>query len=234
MSPLSLASTQRDAGAVSIRNSKMPGSSFAVTTDHCNVGRKLAAIEGSTCHKCYAISIEKRYPSAHKGWTSNYLKATRIIAAAPHTWAKAMAFQIMRYLEKTGEPFHRWFDGGDLASLEMLRAIVLTCELTPTIKHWLPTREAAIVKAYSLARARERAHNARAYEGVFPPNLVVRVSSTMIDDKPIAGHTHTSTVHRKGAAFEGERCAARDRGNVCGPCRACWSHDVANISYPLH
>jgi hypothetical protein len=222
MPTLSLASAQRDAGAVSIRNSKMPGSSFAVTTDHCNVGAKLAAIEGSTCHKCYAISIEKRYPSAHQGWTNNYLKATRMIAEAPHAWAKAMAFQIERAAEKTNEPFHRWFDGGDLASLEMLRAIVLTCELTPTIRHWLPTREAAVVKRYRLKF------------GAFPANLVVRVSSTMIDDAPITGHPHTSTVHRKGSSHTGEACAARTRGNVCGPCRACWSSSAPNISYPLH
>lgn len=215
-----MAGAQRDAGAVSIRNSKMPGSSFAVTTDHCNVGSKLALIPGSTCHKCYAISIEKRYPSAHMGWSNNYLKATRMIEESPEKWARAMAFQIEHMAEKTGEPYHRWFDGGDIASLAMLRAIVRVCELTPSVKHWLPTREAAIVKAFMKARA-------------FPANLVVRVSSTMIDDKPIAGHAHTSTVH-KTAAPVGEVCKARTRGNVCGPCRACWSDSVPNISYPLH
>jgi hypothetical protein len=131
-----------------------------------------------------------------------------------------MAFQIQRAAEKTSEPYHRWFDGGE--SLEMLRAIVLTCELTPNIRHWLPTREAAVVKRYRLQY------------GAFPANLVVRISSTMIDDKPIAGHAHTSTVHRKGAPHEGQACEARSRGNQCGPCRACWSADVVNVSYPLH
>jgi hypothetical protein len=216
-----MTAAQRDAGQVSIRNSKMPGSSFAVTTDACNVGSKLAKIEGSTCHKCYAISIEKRYPSAHMGWSSNYLKATRMIEERPEQWAQAMAFQIHRMAEKTSEPYHRWFDGGDLASLAMLKAIVRVCELTPTIKHWLPTREAAVVKAFMLERA-------------FPSNLVVRVSSTMIDDAPIAGHNHTSTVHKHNSKMPGGICEARKRGNVCGPCRACWDPAIPNISYPLH
>jgi hypothetical protein len=220
MIPSSMAAAQREAGQVSIRNSKMPGSSFAVTTDHCNVGAKLAKIEGSTCHKCYAISIEKRYPSAHTGWSNNYDKAVRLIESDPERWARFMAFQIERMAEKTGEPFHRWFDGGDVASLAMLKAIARVCELTPSIKHWLPTREAAVVKAFM----REQA---------FPANLVVRVSSTMIDDAPITGHAHTSTVH-KAAASHGAVCEARTRGNVCGPCRACWSDSVPNISYPLH
>jgi Gene product 88 len=218
---MTIASAQRDAGAVSTRNSKMPGSSFAVTVDRCNVGAKLAQIEGSTCHKCYAASIEKRYPSAHQGWTNNYLRATRLIDANPDQWARAMAFQIERAAEKTGEAYHRWFDGGDIASLAMLKAIVRTCELTPAIKHWLPTREAAIVKAFLKTSD-------------LPPNLVIRISSTMIDDTPIKGHANTSTVHRKGAAHQGKACDARERGNQCGLCRACWTPSVSNVSYPLH
>ena len=221
MNYTTMAAAQRDTGQVSIRNSKMPGSTFAVTTDHCNVGAKLAKIEGSTCHDCYAIRIEKRYPSAHMGWSNNYLKATRMIEERPEQWAAAMAFQIHRMAEKTSEPFHRWFDGGDIASLAMLRAIVRVCELTPTIKHWLPTREAAVVKAFMAERA-------------FPSNLVVRVSSTMIDDKPIASYAHTSTVHTKALKPMGTVCEARTRGNMCGPCRACWSDSVKNVSYPLH
>lgn len=216
-----LKSATEQAGAVSIRNGKMPGSTYAVTTDHCNVGAKLALIEGSTCHKCYAIAIEKRYPSAHQGWTNNYLRATRLINENPSQWSRAMAFQIMKAYEKTGEAFHRWFDGGDVASLAMLEAIAMTCDLTPSIRHWLPTREAAIVKAF--LRKRD-----------LPSNLVIRVSSTMIDDKPIAGHAHTSTVHSKGQSHVGEACDARHRGNQCGPCRACWDPTIPSISYPLH
>jgi hypothetical protein len=220
MTQMSVASAMRDAGRVSLGNGKMPGSTFAVTVDKCKVGRKLAEIKGSTCHKCYAATLEKLRPSVHQGWTNNYFKATRMIAERPDLWARAMAFQIEKAAEKSGEAFHRWFDGGDLDSLAMLHAIVLTCELTPSIKHWLPTREAAVVKAF----LRERA---------FPANLVVRVSATMIGDKPLA-YANTSTVHRKGEEHEGIPCEARQRGNQCGPCRACWQGDVANVSYPLH
>jgi hypothetical protein len=218
---LTIASAQRDYGRVSMGNTKMPGTTFAVSATKCNVGGKLAQIKGSTCHKCYALKLERLRPSVAMGWSSNYMKATRMIAEQPEQWAKGMAFQITKLAEKTGELYHRWFDGGDLASLSMLEAIVLVAKLTPTIKHWLPTREAAIVKAF-LAK------------NTFPTNLIVRISSTMVDDKPIAGHEYTSTVHSKGAAHAGQACEARSRGNQCGPCRACWDHRVANVSYPLH
>jgi hypothetical protein len=55
-----------------------------------------------------------------------------------------------------------------------MKAIVRVCELTPTIKHWLPTREAKIVVAFLK-------------EADLPTNLTLRISSTMVDDKPIAG-----------------------------------------------
>jgi hypothetical protein len=157
-----------------------------------------------------------------------------------------MAFQIKRGCNKLGIFHHRWFDSGDLQSVEMLHAIVLCCLETPEIKHWLPTREAKIVQTY------------RKRHGLEPDNLVIRVSATMISDKPIKGHSHTSTVHKHKETVHGKECLAyrTNKDNIvvdletfkvmtrpekkeqdfghCGDCRACWSRDVANISYPLH
>jgi hypothetical protein len=211
-----------DAGKVSLGNGKMPGSTFAISAKRCNVGGKLAQVAGSTCSRCYALKLQKLRPSVDQGWEANYFKATALIASKPEAWAKAMAFQITRASAKSGQPFHRWFDSGDLQSVDMLRAIALTCELTPAIRHWLPTREAKIVRDYVKAF------------GALPNNLVVRVSATMIGDKPIAGHANTSTVHRKGTDNVGHACPASKQGNSCGDCRACWSLDVGNVSYPLH
>ena len=88
---------------------------LAVTVDQCKVGGKLAKIAGSTCHKCYAASIERRYPSAHQGWTTNYDKATSLIARDPEQWAKWIAFQITKAAEKTGRPI---IDGSMAVTLQ--------------------------------------------------------------------------------------------------------------------
>lgn len=220
--PVTLKASKEFAGAISTRNSKMPGSSFAVSAKDCNVGARLAKVEGSVCHKCYALKLQKMRPSVDMGWTANYLKATAMIAKAPEKWADAMAFQINKAAEKTGEMYHRWFDSGDLASFEMLVAIVATAKRTPLISHWLPTREVAVVQRYLKE------------VGEFPGNLVVRMSSPMIDDAPLKAFANTSTVHRKGNAPAGHVCPASKQGNACGDCRACWSLDVPNVSYPLH
>lgn len=217
-----LKASQDAAGKVSNLNSKMPGSTFAISASKCLVGGKLIKVIGSTCHRCYAIKLENVRPSVRMRWGNNYLKATSLIASNPAKWSDAMAFQINRMALKSGEYFHRWFDSGDLQSVEMLAAIVATCIKTPLVSHWLPTREASIVKAYLKAN------------GSLPANLIIRASATMINDKPLKGHANTSTVHRKDAKPYGHVCPASHQGNSCGDCRACWSHTVANVSYPLH
>ena len=211
------------AGKVTSGNGKMPGTSFPISAKRCITGQILAAVEGSVCNKCYALRLQKLRPSVDQGWEANYRKAVFMIEHAPQRWIEACAWQIRRAVAKGSEPYHRWFDSGDLQSVAMLRCIVGVAEATPSVAHWLPTREAAFVKAYL------------AQYGDFPANLVVRVSSTMVGDGPREAYAaHTSTVHKHGADFVGEECEARQRGNVCGPCRACWDPAVANVSYPLH
>jgi len=246
MEKLTLKSAIENSGKVSLGNTKMPSTTFAISAKHCNVGGKLVNVQNSTCSRCYALKLQKLRPSVDTGWTNNLFKAVKMIEENPKLWAKMQAFQIERGCKKLGVNYHRWFDSGDLQSVAMLRAIVLTAERTPEIKHWLPTREAKLVKLY------------RKEYGQEPSNLVIRVSATMIGDKPIAGHANTSTVHRKGETIHGKACLAyrtnknsevieeqafkdmtreqkkeQDFGH-CGDCRACWSKTVDNISYPLH
>jgi hypothetical protein len=225
----SQASAKSAAGGISSRNSKMPGSSWAISPSLCKAGSKLATVEGSVCHKCYAMKSEAMYPSVRQGWADNYLKASTMIASQPDRWAVAMAYQIRHHAKKSGQPYHRWFDAGDLQDVAMLVAIVKACELTPEINHWLPTREAKVVADWRKAG------------GVEPANLVIRLSSTMVGDGPRKA-SHTSTVHRKGQPVDGHACPSQsDRHRnanggkaFCHDCRACWSRAVTNVSYGLH
>jgi hypothetical protein len=211
----------QEAGKVSKRNSKMPGTSFAISAKRCNVGSRLANVKGSTCNKCYALKLQKLRPSVDKGWELNYTKATTMIDTDMDRWVKSMTFQILR----SGEEYHRWFDSGDLSSVAMLRAIVMVAQSTPNVKHWLPTREVQIVRDY----AAKYAHDT---DNIFPPNLVVRVSAPMIDQKPLR-FPNTSTVHTNDD-YVGHECPASTQGNNCGDCRACWDGGIPNVSYPLH
>ena len=87
------------------------------------------------------------------------------------------------------------------------------CRLTPSKRHWLPTREAWI-----------KDHVSRA-----PANLIIRFSVPMVDQEPAGSWPHTSTVVTAGAT-----CPAPKQGNQCKDCRNCWNKDIKNISYGQH
>ena len=89
------------------------------------------------------------------------------------------------------------------------------CKLTPKISHWMPTREAKFLTLMD--------------PDVIPKNLIIRMSSHMIDQKPVKFWPHTSTVVRAG-----KTCPAQEQGNECGSCRNCWNKEISNVAYPLH
>ena len=222
---MTLKAAKESAGKLSLGNGKMPGSTFATDAFACKVGDKLAKVEGSVCNGCYARKLQKLRPSVNQGWSNNQKLAVNLISNAPHKWVAAMVFQIEKASIKSGQPFHRWFDSGDLDSVDMLKAIVQVAKATPTIHHWLPTREMGIVKEY------------RKQGGSVPRNLRIRLSSTMVGDKPVTSAKRlgvsTSTVHKKGESFIGWQCPAPDQSGNCGECRHCWTSPV-NVSYRKH
>lgn len=202
-------------GNISTGNTKMPGTTYAIDAFACITGSKLAKVEGTPCSKCYARKLQKLRPSVNQGWKANLDKWNN---HNPEMWSQAMAFQIIKY---NTDGFHRWFDSGDLQSVEMLMAIVAVCNMTPRIKHWLPTQERGIVQEFI------RQGN------VIPDNLVIRISGSKING-PAPKFANTSTVFDKHGEVIGKECKARSRGNQCGPCRACWNKNVPNVSYPKH
>jgi hypothetical protein len=207
--------------------SKMPGTSYGISAHHCKIGSKLAAVPGSTCHGCYALKANYIYPSVAKA------HAKRLAGIVKPEWPIAMATLLLarhgmakgrkrhRRIKRKGKGWHRWHDSGDLQSREHLAKICVVCALTPRIRHWLPTRELAIVLDY-VSRG-----------GIVPPNLMIRVSATMVDGQPTSRWQWTSGVHFEHAPI-GQACPAPLQGNECKDCRACWSFDVPTISYHKH
>lgn len=202
-------------GNISQGNTKMPGTTFAIDAFACITGSKLAKIEGTPCHSCYARKLQKLRPSVDQGWKANLAKWQQ---SDKSLWVSSMVFQIERY---NTDGYHRWFDSGDLQSVEMLKNIVDVALLTPKIQHWLPTQERNIVKQY------------RKQYGQEPSNLVIRVSASKVDAQKAPDFPNTSTVFKDKAPI-GKVCKANTRGNQCGPCRACWDPTVKIVSYPKH
>lgn len=150
-------------------------------------------------------------------------------------WVDAMVAMINQ--KCTGEnTWFRWHDSGDLQGVWHLANIVAVCQRTPTVQHWLPTREYDFVAEFLATGT------------TIPDNLVIRLSAHMIDSEPVVpvalAHLPTSTVSSVSSYLSGvdivdgkgaiECRAVEARDNRCGPCRACWSSDVKNVQYPQH
>ena len=183
--------------------SKMPGPAYNLPAQACITGAKLVQIPGSVCSGCYAL--KGRY---------NFKNVRLALARRLESLRHPQSVLAMTVLIK-GEPHFRWHDSGDLQSVTHLANILKVCKATPDTSHWLPTREAGLMKVIN--------------PEAIPKNLIIRMSSHMIDQKPVKFWPWTSTVST--GSFT---CPASKQGNQCKSCRNCWSREVANVSYPKH
>jgi hypothetical protein len=118
--------------------------------------------------------------------------------------------------------FHRWHSSGDLQSVDHLAKICAVARATPKIKHWIPTVELGMVKNYQAAG------------GSVPDNIVIRVSSIMINDTHRRPWPTTSSVFHGTPPSDVYICPAPLQDHRCGPCRACWDREVEHVCYEQH
>lgn len=214
------------------RTKKMPGQSWSISAQLCNVGSKLRQVPGSTCSKCYAL----------KG---NYTRFHSVQDAMAHRldafrnnpdWDEAMVHLISTHKV----PYFRWFDSGDLQHWEMLLRIMAVARQTRTVSHWLPTRETALLKELNKRKTIS-----------IPENLIIRRSNTMIGELPPEGGNwredlqySSGVMPKKYANIWPElvrgntsylfRCPAPLQEGECGDCRACWDPMVLHVDYLEH
>lgn len=212
--------------------SKMPGYSYGISATKCQTGGQLRGVRGSVCSGCYALT------DWYRTWRPLLEGHARRWAGIHHPlWVESM----VRLIGAACVGEHRWFrwhDAGDLQGVWHLRNIAAVCRQTPEVRYWLPTREYQIVADF--LRTAE-----------IPANLTIRLSAHMIDSEPVVpaelAHLPTSTVSSVSSVsryasgvqlVEGKgsvECRAVEaRDNKCGDCRACWSGNVRNVSYPQH
>ena len=183
--------------------SKMPGWAYGIPAAECKTGKKLVDVEGSTCEGCYANKGCYIFPVVQAA------QYRRLNSIKRPQWVRAMAALINSKKAK----YFRWHDSGDVQDLKHLAKIFKVAKLTPSVQHWLPTREAWT----------------QAYQDRAPSNLIIRFSMPMVNQPAAASWPHTSTV-----VTTGRTCPAPDQDNACGDCRACWDPNVKNVAYGQH
>lgn len=196
--------------------SKMPAFSFGISAFKCKVGSKLAKIKGTTCYNCYALKGFYRMPNVIN------IHKIRLSGMRQKHWVDSITQLIQLKYKNLPEDkkYFRWFDSGDIPSLELLQKIFQVCRNTPDIKHWLPTREYGVLSQVK--------------EEDIPSNLIIRASAIKVNGEPPKFWKWTSTVHTKDQEVKGHSCPALKQNGQCKSCRTCWSKDVINVSYEQH
>ena len=196
--------------------SKMPGWSIGLPAKECKTGAKLQQVKGSVCFDCYAMKgcyVFKVVQDA---------QYRRLRAIKDPAWVQAMA-----HLINSKKPnVFRWHDSGDVQDQQHLQKIYEVCRLTPTKRHWLPTREAWI---------KQHLHDK-------PDNLVIRFSAPMVDQRAPESWPNSSSVVTKDHPWFGATsvlCPAPKQLDKkgrphCKDCRQCWNPEIKNISYGKH
>lgn len=213
--------------------SKMPGYGWSISAKRCITGGKLHRIEGTVCHNCYALKGRYVFPTVI---AAQERRLRRYTALGSEMWTSHMADLLNRVVVR--HPYFRWFDAGDLQSPQMFRDIISVARCTPTMKHWLPTRE----REFVLDVVRDNAWR-------IPQNLCVRISDTMVGvhvpltvemlHYGLAGSmVHTDPGQIPPHGFE---CPAPSHGGTCDHptqhyrhCRACWGRSTILTSYVEH
>lgn len=196
--------------------SKMPCESYSISAKLCKMGSTLRAVENSVCSKCYAL---KGYYVMYKNTAIAMENRLKAMMEDPN-WTNNM-IELLSLTNTSG--YFRWFDSGDIQSLENLKNIVKIAEALPHIKFWLPTKEYSIVFQFIK-------------EGnTIPFNLNIRLSAYMIDAKIPEivlknGLTSSSVVSKESEVT----CPSSKQGGKCLTCRLCWDKNNQNVAYKKH
>ena len=120
--------------------------------------------------------------------------------------------------------YFRWFDSGDMYSVDLADKIYQVMQATPWVKHWIPTRMQKFPK-YKAIIAKMQAL----------PNVSVRFSSDSVIGEYTKGLHGSVIIPSSDDVAEGMTlCRAYENEGRCNGCRACYDKEVSVIAYPAH
>jgi hypothetical protein len=164
------------------------------------------------CKGCYATTGNYNYPN---------VKAPRI--SNKEDWLRDQWVDDM-LLALDSSRYFRFFDSGDMYSIDLANKILELCTKATWVKFWIPTRMHKFKKFHSVINKMQAL-----------PNVVVRFSSDSVEGAAIPGLT-TSTIFSNEDQLPSNAtiCRAYEHDGKCNGCRACYSKDVSVIAYKSH
>ena len=162
------------------------------------------------CQGCYATTGNYRFANVKKPREFNREDWKR------DSWVNDMVLAL------DSSRYFRWFDSGDMYTLQLACKIYEVMKATPWVKHWLPTRMHKFNKYKTIIERMQKL-----------PNVVVRFSSDSVTGGLIEG-LNTSTIFSDTLPANAFECKAYQNEGKCSGCRACYDKSVSVIAYKAH
>ena len=162
------------------------------------------------CQGCYATTGNYRFANVKKPREFNREDWKR------DEWVNDMVLAL------DSSRYFRWFDSGDMYTLQLACKIYEVMKATPWVKHWLPTRMHKFNKYKTIIERMQKL-----------PNVVVRFSSDSVTGGLIEG-LNTSTIFSDTLPANAFECKAYQNEGKCSGCRACYDKSVSVIAYKAH
>lgn len=164
------------------------------------------------CKGCYATTGNYNYPNVKLPRALNKEDWKR------EDWVSDMLIAL------DSSRYFRFFDSGDMYSLDLAKKMLELCTKATWVKFWIPTRMHKFKKFHSVISKMQAL-----------PNVVVRFSSDSVQGAAIPGFT-TSTIFSSEDQLPSNAtiCKAYEHDGKCNGCRACYSKDVPLIAYKSH
>jgi hypothetical protein len=180
--------------------------------DTCPASKKKDGTLVDACKGCYATTGFYQFAPAKNARAFNREDFKR------DAWVSEMVISL------DSSRYFRWFDSGDLFSIDLANKILEVMIKTPWCKHWMPTRMYKFKKFNSVIAKMQALDN-----------VVVRFSSDSVEGAAIPGFT-TSTIFSSEDQLPTNAtiCRAYEHDGKCNGCRACYSKDVPLIAYKSH
>ena len=162
------------------------------------------------CKGCYATTGNYNFPNVKAPRAFNRDDWER------YSWVEDMvkALDSSRYF--------RFFDSGDMYSIDLANKILELCTKAHWVKFWIPTRMHKFDKFKPVLEALNSLDN-----------VVVRFSSDSVTGAVIEG-LNTSTIFSDTLPVGATECQAYQHEGKCNGCRACYDKSVPVIAYKAH
>jgi hypothetical protein len=164
------------------------------------------------CKGCYATTGNYNYPNVKLPRALNKEDWKR------EEWVRDMLIAL------DSSRYFRFFDSGDMYSIELAEKMLELCTKAHWVKFWIPTRMHKFKKFHAVIAKMQALDN-----------VVVRFSSDSVQGQTVEGLT-TSTIFSDENQLPSNAtiCRAYEHDGKCNGCRACYNKEVELIAYKSH